>query len=106
MKSGLPPPPPSLFSVESGPNEPPKVPGVAAVLLSRGPAPLRVPGAAGRRGLSPPAAGFTPARRQVRTRGRRREQEQEGAPEPHGVHRAAADGPGETLREAEISVHP
>lgn len=96
-------------SLESGPHEPPKVPSVAAeqlaVLLSRGPAPLRVPWAAGRGGFSPPAAGFTPSR-EIRTRERWREQEQEGAPEPHGVHGAAADGPGETLREAEISVHP
>lgn len=95
-------------SLESGPNEPAKVPSVAAeqlaVLLSGGPAPLRVPGAAGRGGFPPPAAGLTPSR-EIRTRERRREQEQEGAPEPHGVHGAAADGPGETLREAEISVH-
>lgn len=74
------------------------------MLLSRGPAPLRFPWAAGRGGFSPPAAGFTPSR-EIRPRERWREQEQEGAPEPHSVHGAAADGPGETLREAEISVH-
>lgn len=95
-------------SAESGPGEPPKVPRVPAeqlaVLHPRGPAPGRVSGAAGRRRFSSPAAGFAPSR-EVRAGKRRRNEEQEGPPEPHSLHRAAADGPGEALREAEVSVH-
>lgn len=96
------------FSAKSRPDEPPQVPHIPAVLLAglsaRLPAAVRGAGPAGRRGVPPPAAGPAPPR-EAGARKRRRQQDQEGPPEPHRVHRAAADGPGETLREAEVSVH-
>lgn len=96
------------YSAKSRPDEPPQVPHIPAVLpaglSARLPAAVRGPGPAGRRGVSPPAAGSAPPR-QAGARRRRRKQDQEGPTKPHRVHRAAADGPGETLREAEVSVH-
>lgn len=96
-------------SVESGPDEPAEVPRVPAEQLAMlqpgGPAALRVSGAAGRRRFPSPSAGFTPPR-ETRARKRGRNQEQEGPAQPHRLHRAAADGPGEALREAEVPVHP
>lgn len=92
------------ISAESGPGRPPEVPRVPAVLLpARLAASVRRAGPAGRRRVAPPPAGPAPAR-EAGARRRRRE-EQEGPPEPHRVHGAAADGPGEALREAEVPVH-
>ena len=91
-------------SAESRPDEPPQVPHVTAVLLAGLPAAVGRSGAAGRRGVSPPAPGSAPPGK-AGARSRRRQQDQEGPPEPHRVHRAAAHGPGEALREAEVSVY-
>lgn len=91
----------SGISAESGPGRPPEVPRVSAVLLpARLAASVRRAGPAGR--VAPPPAGPAPARE---AGARRRQQEQEGPPEPHCVHGAAADGSGEALREAEVPVH-
>lgn len=96
-------------STKSRPDEPAQVPHVPAVLHAglpaRPAAAERGTGPAGRRGVAPPAAGPAPPREAGGARSRRRRQNQEGPPEPHRVHRAAAHGPGEALREAEVSLH-
>lgn len=100
---------PGSFSTKSRPDESPQVPHVPAVLLAglpaRPTAAVRGAGPASRRGVTPPAAGPAPPREAVGARSRRRRQNQERPPEPHRVHRAAAHGPGETLREAKVSLY-
>lgn len=97
---------PRRRSAKSRPGEPPQVPLVLhAGLRARLPASVRRSGPAGRTRRPPPAAWPAPAR-EAGARSRRRREEQEGPAESHRVHRAAADGPGEALREAEVPLHP
>lgn len=61
-------------------------------------------GAAGRLRLAPPPAGAAPPRQAGAGRPRAGQQGQEGPPQPHRLHRAAAHGAGEALREAEVPL--
>lgn len=61
-------------------------------------------GAAGRLRLAPPPAGAAPPRQAGAGRPRDGQQGQEGPPQPHRLHGAAAHGAGEALREAEVPL--